>query len=122
HTGVVVYGNEYYFGGGIQSMPQLGRRPTEIQSSAYDSKNRNDSRVKSSFLKLLSSVAEVPVKSVGDFAKASEKLSTLNDTKTITKKSTVGAPKKKVDGVAGDPLGNARSKIQEWSNVSLLQS
>ncbi|KAF9601870.1 hypothetical protein IFM89_023789 [Coptis chinensis] len=100
----------------FRPMPLTQPRPfmsTTVNSNADKTTTTTSTTITESRETKSGSVAEVLVKSVGDSAEVSEKLSTSNDTKTITKKSTVGAPKKKVDGVAGDPLRNVRSKIQE---------
>ncbi|KAF9605126.1 hypothetical protein IFM89_014117 [Coptis chinensis] len=100
----------------FRPMPLTQPRPfmsTTVNSNADKTTTTTSATITESRETKSGSAAEVPVKSVGDSAKASEKLCTSNNTKTITPASTVGAPKKKVDGVAGDPLGNARSKIQE---------
>ncbi|KAF9601327.1 hypothetical protein IFM89_018755 [Coptis chinensis] len=100
----------------FRPMPLTQPRPfmfTTVNSNADKTTTMTSTTITESRETKSGSVAEVPVKSVGDSAEVSEKLSTSNDTKSITKKSTVGAPKKKVDGVAGDPLRNVRSKIQE---------
>ncbi|KAF9604791.1 hypothetical protein IFM89_010332 [Coptis chinensis] len=108
--------------GAVPQAPQFRPTPltqprpfmsTTVNSNADKTTTTTSATITESRETKSGSAAEVPVKSVGDSAKASEKLCTSNNTKTITPESTVGAPKKKVDGVAGDPLGNARSKIQE---------
>ncbi|KAH0866899.1 hypothetical protein HID58_073921 [Brassica napus] len=118
HTGIVVYGNEYFFGGGIQylpAVPMIQNLETTLRAGAVPNAPQFRPQTepfgafsKDEGPKLPNKPSENQIKS--EKASKSEDAKTSVPTEKASQVSQASSNKEKVEE---DPLGDARTKIQE---------